>query len=262
MKATTLYKYLDLQGGWAMLNHSNLQFTNATQLNDPLDCHTSLIDCSNAPKEACNGWPAEWIEDANKLSLSNTRNDAWLCSLSKKYDSLLMWSYYNQHKGICIGLNMEKLRKYTSRMLGKIMIGCAEVEVQYKSIIEKPNYFRDSEDFYHYQLATKANEWEHEQEVRLLILSPWPTYMVRKIQPNFPKNNDTEPQDWRKERAYLNIGGECFESLYMGINIDVKKKAQIIEVARKLNPNIKIYQMGIDENSFNLTTKIIAEDKD
>ena len=28
------------------------------------------------------------------------------------------------------------------------MIGCAEVEVQYKDIVEKPDYFRDAKDFF------------------------------------------------------------------------------------------------------------------
>lgn len=57
------------------------------------------------------------------------------------------------------------------------MIGCSVVEVQYKDIVEKPDYFRDAKDFFHYQLSTKAKAWEHEQEVRLFILDPWPTYM-------------------------------------------------------------------------------------
>ena len=34
-----LYKYLDIDGGLAMLHNSNLQFTNSTRLNDPFDCH-------------------------------------------------------------------------------------------------------------------------------------------------------------------------------------------------------------------------------
>ena len=50
-----LYKYLDFNGGLMMLHYSNLQFTNATQLNDPFDCHPSLINFSNVPKEACRG---------------------------------------------------------------------------------------------------------------------------------------------------------------------------------------------------------------
>ena len=44
-----LYKYLDLDGGLLMLHNSNLQFTNATRLNDPFDCHPALYDFSNVP---------------------------------------------------------------------------------------------------------------------------------------------------------------------------------------------------------------------
>ena len=43
-----LYKYLDAEGGAAMLYNKNLMFTNATQLNDPFDCHQNLIDFSNS----------------------------------------------------------------------------------------------------------------------------------------------------------------------------------------------------------------------
>ena len=42
MIANTLYKYLDVDGGLAMLEHQNLQFTNATKFNDPFDCHPAL----------------------------------------------------------------------------------------------------------------------------------------------------------------------------------------------------------------------------
>ena len=47
--AKMLYKYLDAKGGLMMLQGSNLQFTNATRLNDPFDCHPALFDYSNAP---------------------------------------------------------------------------------------------------------------------------------------------------------------------------------------------------------------------
>lgn len=36
MGETTLYKYLDAKGGLEMLKHHDLQFTNATQLNDQM----------------------------------------------------------------------------------------------------------------------------------------------------------------------------------------------------------------------------------
>ena len=239
MGEAKLYKYLDFNGGLMMLHYGNLQFTNATQLNDPFDCHPSLIDFSDVPKEACGGWTPEIIEELRRDPFRRTREEAWICSLSKIYDSILMWSYYS--------------RKYLSRIYGNVMIGCSEVEVQYKDIVEKPDYFRDAKDFFHYQISTKAKAWEHEQEVRLFILEPWPAYM--KLLPW--QNDDKGPIDWKEMRAFPEIGGECFESVYLGINMDVEEKSKIIRVARKLNPDIKIFQMGIDANAFRLNTKLI-----
>lgn len=53
-------------------------------------------------------------------------------------------------------------------------------------------------------------------------------------------NDDKGPIDWKEMRAFPEIGGECFESVYLGINMDVEEKSKIIRVARKLNPDIKI----------------------
>ena len=164
-----------------------------------------------------------------------------------------MWSYYSKHKGICIGLDMEKVRKCLSRMHGSVMIGCSEVEVQYKDIVEKPDYFRDAKNFFHYQISTKAKAWEHEQEVRLFILNPFPIYMA--LLPG--QNDDKGPIDWKEVRAFPEIGGECFESVFLGINMNAEEKSKIIRVARKLNPDIKIFQMEIDANAFRLSTKLI-----
>ena len=47
-----------------------------------------------------------------------------------------------------------------------------KMEVHYKDIVEKPDYFKDKEDLFSYQLCTKAKAWEHEQEERLVITDP------------------------------------------------------------------------------------------
>lgn len=36
-----------------------------------------------------------------------------MCCMSKVYDSLLMWSYNDKHEGVCIGLNMEYVKKHS-----------------------------------------------------------------------------------------------------------------------------------------------------
>ena len=76
--------------------------------------------------------------------------------------------------------------------------------------------------------------------------------------PYEPKD-ENEVIDWKEVRAYPKIGGECFESLYLGINIDKEEKEKIIKVAKKLNPEIKIYQMTIDPEAFRLKEEIIEK---
>lgn len=194
--------------------------------------------------------------------MENQRNKTWICSLSKIHDSLLMWSYYGNHRGVCVGLDMEKAQTYLSRIMCSVFIGAMEMEVQYREIIEKPDYFHDAKDFFRYQLSTKAKAWEHEQEVRLLLIDPTPA--GTQTHPCFapmglpykPKD-ENEVIDWKEVRAYPKIGGECFASVYLGINIDKEDKEKLIRVARICNPEIKIYQMTTDLEAFKLKEEVI-----
>ena len=253
MEEIKLYKYLDAQGGLSMLSKGNIQFTNATKLNDPFDCHPSLIDFSQVSTERASTWGKEAIMDLESNRFEHQRNKTWLCSLSKNYDSLLMWSYYNCHKGICIGIDMEKADKYLSRIWGSIILGHIKFEVQYKDIIEKPDFFKREQDLWSYQLSTKAKAWEHEQEVRLVIVDPsrmTPYYVPTELEKK-------EIIDYKEIRFIPKLGGECYDSVYLGVNIDDEKRTEIIKAAKNLNPNIKIYQMKADANAFKLQTEQI-----
>lgn len=253
MESIKLYKYLDADGGLRMLSNGNIQFTNATKLNDPFDCHPSLIDFSQAPTERASAWGKEAIMDLESNRFEHNRDKTWLCSLSKNYDSLLMWSYYNCHKGICIGIDMEKADKYLSRIWGSIILGYIKFEVQYKDIIEKPDFFKREQDLWSYQLSTKAKAWEHEQEVRLVIIDPsriFPHYVPKEFQKK-------EIIDYKEIRFVPKLGGECYDSIYLGVNIDDEMRNEIIEAAKNLNPTIKIYQMKADANAFKLQTEPI-----
>ena len=54
------------------------------------------------------------------------------------------------------------------------------------------------------------------------------------------------------------LNDDCFESIYFGVIIDPTEKEKILNFTRtKLNPNIKIYQMKIDENAFRLKAELI-----
>ena len=237
-----------------MLKSGNLQFTNATKLNDPFDCHPALIDFSNVPKEACKAWSADDIAWLMSSKFQRNRDKTWICSLSKNHDSMLMWAYYGNHKGVCIGLDMDKAKQYLDNIQCSVFRGALEFDVQYKEVIEKPDFFHERIDYYRYQYSTKAKEWEHEQEVRLVLIEPSIAFTPMALL-NDPKEG--EITDWKEVRAYPKIGGECFDSLYLGIKIDEDKKAEIIKTALTLNSDIKIYQMEIDPKAFRLKEKQI-----
>ena len=236
-----------------MLSNRTIKFTNSTQFNDPFDSHPSLIDVSNVPEEKTKVWGKDAIMKIEANRFERAREEAWICCLSKVHDSILMWSYYNNHQGACIGLNMENTRKYLANMRGLLYLECFEWEVQYKDILDKPDYFNCKEDLFKYQLATKASDWKHEKEVRLVSINPSPDYF-----PPFENQKGAKELIPCEElNAFLEIGRECFESLYLGVNMNNEDKKDLIASARICNPNIKIYQMELDPDAFRFKEVLI-----
>ncbi len=252
-----LYKYLDIEGAKCMIGNRNLQFTNASQMNDPFDCHPKLIDYSNVPADKLHGWiPKEWLITADENNALNLRDETWLCSLSKVCDSLLMWSHYcYNHKGICIGLDIDRVMESVPPMFGELYLTPIILEVQYQDIIERPNAYHSTEDIFTYQWRTKAKEWEYEQEVRLVI--PRPSGIYAALTPAQIKQNKEE-WDWREVHQYMPLKAECFESIYFGVKIEQAEKEKMIRyVSTKLNPQTKLYQMNVDDDAFRLKPVII-----
>ena len=155
MDRRVLYKYLDADGGLKMLENSTLKFNNAISFNDPFDNHPSLMDYSNVPEALSQGVGADFIRRMYKGGCILSHANTWICSLSKVYDDLLMWSYYGNHKGICVGLDMDKTKAHLSKLRG-MPEGCPEIEVQYKVIIKKPDIYRSNEDLAKYQIEQRA----------------------------------------------------------------------------------------------------------
>ena len=240
-----------------MIGNHNLQFTNASQLNDPFDCHPKLLDYSNVPKHKLQGWiPKEWWIMKEETDALNLRNDTWLCSLSKINDSILMWAHYcYNHKGVCIGLDLYKVMESVPPMFGTICIKPLVLDIQYKSIIERPNGYCNAMELFNYQWQTKAKEWKYEQEVRLVM--PKPSAMYAALTPAQAKH-PKETWDWREIHHYIQLKGECFESIYFGVNTDEQEKEKIIHfVRKKLNPHINLYQMRVDADAFRLQPEVI-----
>lgn len=246
-----LYKYLDVNGGLSMLLHHNLQFTKASKLNDPFDCHPALIDFSDVPIKKVQAYPEEVQTALQPTNFEKARENEYICSLSKNYDSVLMWSYYTNHKGICVGIDMKKARTYFTKMPVSLL-GCLEWEVQYRDIIKKPEYITSVEDLFKYQMTTKAIDWKHEEEIRLFSYSPSLTFLN-------PRNPKAKPLPTpQRDHYYLTIGQDCFESIHIGYNMDEENKKKIIRIAQQCNPSIKIYEMVTDRQAFKLKEKPIG----
>lgn len=258
-----LYKYLDINGAKCMIGNKNLQFTNASQLNDPFDCHPKLIDYSNVPDSRLHGWiPEDWWIKKEENDALNLRNDTWLCSLSKVNDSLLMWSHYcYNHRGICIGLDLDKVMACVPPMFGTMYLKPLVFDVQYQDIIERPNAYYSKEAQWGYQWCTKAKDWAHEQEVRLVMPKPSARYAAfTPSQAEEAKKDKHKIWDWKEIHHYLPLKGDCYDCIYFGVKIDSKEKEKIINyVRKKLNPDTKLYQMQVDENAFRLKAEPIIE---
>ncbi len=247
---------MDIYGAKCMIGNRNLQFTNATQLNDPFDCHPKLLNYSNLPSSKFQGWIKDWWKEKEENDATNLRNETWLCSFSKINDSILMWAHYcYNHKGACIGLDIDKVMECVPPMFSTIYTKPLVLDVHYYNIIERPDVHSTVHDIFNYQWQAKAKEWEYEQEVRLVVPKPFSKYIaLTPEQAKYPK----ETWDWRELHHYMPLKGECFESIYFGVNIDTEERDKIIRYARtKLNPQVKLYQMKVDADAFRLQAETI-----
>ena len=152
-------------------------------------------------------------------------------------------------------MNMAHVIKYLDGRHGTVVHN-AGVEVQYKSIVEKPDYFKNRVgDYLNYQISTKGKDWEYEQEWRLYIINPSPMYMAL---PYKPQKGVFE--DWKITRVYPVLGGECFEAIYLGAMMSDEDKQSVIHLAKKLNKNIKVYQMDVNPDACKLDVREVVQD--
>ena len=66
--------------------------------------------------------------------------------------------------------------------------------------------------------------------------------------------------DLKVTRVYPVLGGECFEAVYLGAMMSDEDKQSVIHLAKKLNKNIKIYQMDVNPDAFKLDVSEVVQD--
>ncbi len=249
-----VYKYLDLSSSYNRnsLIENYLWFSDPTTFNDPFDCKTPFAFHLLADDAIlCRKYvefhslkiepnlsieDRRFIVDANiKRILDNKGNIDFLkkwenespqdrledlkqfgvfctCMIN---DNILLWSHYtNKHKGICLGLKVDKVfEKYYVN--GDMGAG----EIKYdKFPLLLPPFPDDNEAIiksFQPIFLTKAPFWNYELEYRFL---------------DFPCQDRKKPID------------DILDSIYLGCDISPKDESFVKEVCQNYRSKIKLYK--------------------
>ncbi len=149
-------------------------------------------------------------------------------SLSRRWNSILMWSHYaNCHRGFCIGYWFNKLMK--SNNFDKS--GYVDYRKDYPTI--KPRAPKKDEAMiinFFIETFTKSDEWTYEEEFRL----------YKGFFPNIPLPHD----------RLFNIPDDFIAEVILGINISDDYKAEICDLCKL--KKIPVYQAQKGEYRFEI----------
>jgi hypothetical protein len=211
----TLYKYQSFSlNALSSLSENYLYFSTPEQLNDPFDV------------------ASESLEKQFKNLKLNKRNFK-LCSLSQINDNKLMWSHYTQeHRGICVGYKFLYLPNY---------VGKSEVKYQNTNLTER-DIFNGILDYW----IVKSEDWEYEQEVRLLHYGD-----KQKIHYTFDVNEAIEK----------NIIALQIESIAFGLKFqhEASIKPIILEIEKKQKRKINLFK--VNQSKQKLVLEEVNEEK-
>lgn len=186
------------------IEYSNLNIT-ATSVEEAIDkfVSTMLNDKDRIQKHVVNSFVNEILDNILKV----------YC-LSEKMNSILMWSHYaNNHEGFCIGYDMKELDLKVQELT---------MPVIYSNKLAKEININNN-DFL-YSLLSKCEEWEYEQEWRIIDIN------------NFLLN---------KKDNYLEMKPS---ELYLGAKINSKDKETLKEIAKE--KQLDVYQMVMSKNEY------------
>ncbi len=164
----TYYKYLPIDR-ISYLENSLLRFTQPKALNDSFECLPTFSRCIELMNELKGKPFSEKFEEVNFIDVEGESivNDYFsefefefegfgIFSLSKRYNSNLMWGHYAKHNGFAIGFNINHpFFKKEKFIRGKV-----------KYTNERPVLTRNDLDdsiFFH-----KSKDWSYEKEYRLI----------------------------------------------------------------------------------------------
>jgi hypothetical protein len=145
-----------------------------------------------------------------------------ICSFSKRWDSILMWTHYSaNHGGVCFGFNSNAIEEL--QYFG--LWGAVDYQNEFPRI--NPLESTSIESMFRESL-TKAKDWEYEQEFRFVKL--W------------------EPKPPSLEEKKVTLTENCISEIILGLWIDPECKTELIAIGRA--KNIPVYQITKTRKEF------------
>ena len=266
---SVIYKYLPFER-LSYLENELLRITQPGDLNDPFEClpippsieefievlnitsKRELVRIEQFPKK-------ERLEIKTKMNIklkqeiSKIRNNEpenfrmrfyndgakkinsliGIISLSRRWNSTLMWSHYtNSHKGFCVGFNSEDnyFKAYNQLSnLERIFLPVVYSDQRVKIPIV------EGEDINPLVMLTKSNDWEYEEEERLLVTLS-----------QSEKTIQNKPFDVH----LFKVPHRLITEIIVGANISPENLKTIKEFCIK--NSINLYQSKISEHKFDM----------
>lgn len=181
--APVLYRYRAFdQNTESSLNVGNQMFSIPLKFNDPFDCQISdrgeftndellnyLTGAGLSNEEASTillrnaQLQGEMLPELVALSRNKMMHSVGMLCLSKRADSILMWSHYaKSHEGYVLGFTVKN----------DPIFFAAPYNVQYEEKYPEFSYIKKPTDILPKVMGTKSKEWEYEQEVRIIKHGP------------------------------------------------------------------------------------------
>jgi hypothetical protein len=222
-----VYKYRDWNNSFHknILLHNELYLASPKDFNDPFDCKIPInftdmteMEMSRFPVDSdLRRDPIAFQVTYEKLQAELMDKHYGIFSGSSKWNGILLWSHYaNNHQGFCVGFKEEKLRYFGGfGRTGIVKYNTDFPKINYK--IEKSQ--KEKFDRIVIQTTTKSEEWEYEEEYRLIKAFTKPPLPFERCE---------------------QISDDVISDVTLGINISIENKEEIIEVCRQ--KGILVYQ--------------------
>lgn len=170
----------------------------------------------------------ELQESFTQDDFSKSDKHAGILSLSRRWDSILMWSHYGDyHRGFCVGFDEQMM--IDTNLFGSGM------SVEYSD--EFPNVYPNPNPNYEELLqenmrknGTKAKDWEYEEEYRFINI----------YYPEEASTNDRK----------VMIPDECYREIILGIKFPAEGIDEILSYAS--SKNIIVYQATQPQQRFQI----------